>query len=376
MNFLSVAKYSIIKLYRWRVNKTFNKKIKTIYSNILSLRSFNNKMISEHLSKWKILDKGATELWYKVFSSVRGIEDINYVPENIYYNIIEPCLNNKYLGKSYSDKNFYEFYYKTELFPDSIIRNIDEVFYNRNYERINLNDDSLIHILKPFGEIIIKPAIDSGGGDKVNKFSYSQDTWVDKTGNILSTAYLNKVYKTNYIIQECLEQHTFFSRFNKSSFNTIRIFTYRSVKDDSIIILHSILRAGKKGMNVDNQASGGTSCGIRIDGTLNHYAVDKYGNKSGSINDVDLSENISIPKYSEMKSMAVDLAKKNIHSRLLGLDFGLDIKDRLRLFEINNLNNEINFYQMNNGSLFGEYTNEVIDYCKTHLKTFVIDYNF
>ena len=62
-----------------------------------------------------------------------------------------------------------------------------------------------------------------------------------------------------------------------------------------------------------------------------------------------------------MKQMAIYYAKKNFYSRLMGLDFCVDINNKVILIEINNQFGAISF-QMNAGPLFGEYTDEVIQY--------------
>jgi hypothetical protein len=54
----------------------------------------------------------------------------------------------------------------------------------------------------------------------------------------------------------------------------------------------------------------------------------------------------------------------------------VDITNQVKLIEINNNNNEINFYQMNRGPLFGKYTQEIINYCQKSRKSFCIDFDY
>ena len=75
-----------------------------------------------------------------------------------------------------------------------------------------------------------------------------------------------------------------------------------------------------------------------------------------------------------MIDIAKKIAKLNYYSRLLGIDLGMDNNGRIRIIEINSVNNEINFYQMNNGPLFGDYTKEIIDYCKKNQISYCFDY--
>jgi hypothetical protein len=60
---------------------------------------------------------------------------------------------------------------------------------------------------------------------------------------------------------------------------------------------------------------------------------------------------------------------------LLGFDFCVTENNEIKLLEINCKNIEINFLQMNNGPLFGEYSKEIIDYCLHTKKNVVIDFH-
>jgi hypothetical protein len=60
----------------------------------------------------------------------------------------------------------------------------------------------------------------------------------------------------------------------------------------------------------------------------------------------------------------------------LGFDVCLDHNGDIKLLEVNNMNNEINFYQMNNGPLFGLFTDEVLRFLTTNLKTIMLDFDY
>lgn len=69
---------------------------------------------------------------------------------------------------------------------------------------------------------------------------------VNDEGQELSLAHLTKVYKKDFILQECVNPSAFVKQFNETSFSTLRIFTYRSVKDDAIHFIGGYLRVGAK----------------------------------------------------------------------------------------------------------------------------------
>jgi len=377
MNCNELIKKILANSYNLKKSKTCSKKIRYIAKNLeVNKKNYNKKKVQQHKEKWAILKKNVNSLWYKVYSLVLQREEINFIPEDIYYCIVEPCLNNKQLSKAYADKNSYELFFDSKLFPTTILRNIDGKFYTYDYEFIDISDKTLEKKIESFNKIIIKPSIDSGGGKSVELFINIKGKFFNEYGKELSVNYLEKHFQRNFLIQSYISQHSFFKQFNKESVNTVRIFTYRSVKDDKIIVLHSILRVGRPGRHVDNQAAGGLSCGIDKKGKLNNYAVDKYGNRYTNINGRYLDKETIVPFYSKMVEIACKIAPKHKYSRLLGFDFCVDINNQIKIIEINNVNNEINFYQMNNGSLFQEYTDEIINYCTKNQKSFVLDYYY
>jgi hypothetical protein len=76
----------------------------------------------------------------------------------------------------------------------------------------------------------------------------------------------------------------------------------------------------------------------------------------------------------EIRDTALEVASCYRYSRLLGLDFAVDKGGEVILIEVNDSNNEINFFQMSSGPLFGTFTEEVVSLCRSLPRSFVIDY--
>lgn len=360
-----------------RNNYVCNKKIKKIYQiQKHKFKGINNKVLAEHRKKWRKLSKKINDKWFKVYNRISGIESMDYVPENIYYNIIEPRLNNRVFTTAHADKNFYNIYFNENiLFPKTIWQNINGVIYNDRYKPFSPDDKTFFKKLNEYDQIILKPSAESGGGRRVELFKKEKENvFYNSKREILSINYLRRKYFNNFIIQEYIEQHDFYRRFNPSSVNTVRIFTYRSVFNEEIIPLHAVLRVGRQGKIVDNQASGGIACGIAPGGKPNHFAVDKWGNVYESSNSISFSEVGEIFMFEKMVQYVKALAPKMFYSRLNGFDFCVDRDAKVRLLEINSKNIEINFLQMSTGPLFKEYTDEVIEYCRQHPKSICLDF--
>lgn len=307
-----------------------------------------------------------------MYGNISGIWDHRYAPEDIYYNHIEPRLNNKFFSKAYTDKNYYTAFLGGFGLPETIICNRDGIFYD-NKERV-IQPGDIIPVLCREDSLIIKPAVDSGGGKGVSLWRRSGDSHLSAEGDPLTVTLLNNLYGRNFTIQRLINQHPFYSAFNRSSVNTVRMLTYRSVTDERIHIIQTVLRVGATGSITDNQASGGYACGVTADGKITGKAVDKKGHIYTGINSVSLIAGTELVSFAEMKEAAVAIASQFHYSRLLGLDLCLDTEGKVRLIEVNNVNNEINFYQMLNGPLFGEFTGEIVNWCINERRTFLIDF--
>lgn len=338
-------------------------------------KTLDKTLLSEHLNIWKKTKAvKVNSYWFKLYSFVSGIQSANYIPENVYYSEVEPRLNNHIFSISSTDKSLYSRYkILSNYYIGLVLTNRDGSFYDSNDSFVSLiTDEKLFDILNTYEKLIIKPTIDSGGGKGIKIALKVCGTW--KVDNeLLSISYLNGYFKENFIIQEYIKQHHFFRTFNNTSLNTIRVFTYRSVIDNRVHVLHNILRVGKKGSYVDNQAAGGVSCKIRENGTLNSFCIDKFGNKSTVINSVAL-ENQKVPFIEEIKQIAIKIAQEFYYSRALGFDFCVNEKNEIKIIEVNNKNNEINFFQMNGDALFREHTEEIINYCSKTSKSFSFDF--
>lgn len=80
----------------------------------------------------------------------------------------------------------------------------------------------------------------------------------------------------DFLIQRCITQHSALSKLHPSSINSMRLVTVRSLKDNQIYVLPSILRIGTNGSIVDNTSQGGVAVGFNLaTGRLNEYGLQK-----------------------------------------------------------------------------------------------------
>ena len=365
----SFAKYIINELLELKTAFLIYKKTVVIKRTLGSYNKIDNEIYNQHKRIWAPIYHKFKKINLDIYCYISGIISSYYIPEIVYYNIVEPTLNNRNFSHAYSDKNIYDLLFEEKnLFPQTVLRRINGVYYDEEYKNISLTPLYFQNIIKKFNKIILKPSTGTGGGRNVVMFELNNNVIRSKE-NILNIEYLENIRYQNFILQEYIEQSDYFAQFNKSSLNTIRMFTYRSCYSEKIDVLSSVLRIGREGSIVDNQAAGGISIGIKKDGTLNNFAINKYGSKFTSFNGYDFTNYNRIPQYDAMKRIAIYIAERMLYTRLLGIDISYDKNEKIRIIEINVKNIEINFLQMNNGPLFQSEVNEIIQYCRRNYKT-------
>lgn len=313
------------------------------------------------LKKWKLIDKNISVYSYRIFSRYVG-QNIDLMPLETCAVLVEPNLCPVSYFDFYNDKNAFDKLFPNGFLPRTLVRNINGFYYDENYQLLNerIIDDFLIKESK----VVVKPTVGGESGKGVQVFTKYDGIWKNKKGDVISKDYLELNYQENFIVQEYLQQSQFMNSLNNSSVNTIRIMTYRSVINDEIFIPNAILRVGASGEEVDNAHHGGMFCGISDNGTLGKYMCNFLGIKKTVFNGVDYEKNnFVIPNYEQVINFAKRTARQVIHHRLLALDIMMDINNQPHLIEINVGGFSAWLFQFTTGSVFKEFTNEIVKYC-------------
>lgn len=336
------------------------------------------EFVKQYNRKWEFFGQRNISRYPEVYSKINAIKSVNYIPEVVYYKVVQPTLNNKAYSLAYADKNFYEQFLDgySNLFPVTVLRSIEGRLFDKNY--VFLKDfETAFGTIAQDKAYILKSSAETSGGTGVFELKIRNDG-IMLGSHLMGIEEIKKFtvekFRGSYVLQQKIVQHPWYAGFNESSVNTVRIVTYRSVKDESIAVLHTVLRFGQKGSLVDNQAAGGLTCGIDNEGRPGRFAVNKIGHRFDDNQTLKTKSTQIAPGWETMKQIALDIAAKYHYHRVLGFDFCLDVNGNVRLLEINCKNLEINFIQMNNGPLFDEYTGEVIDFCKQHKKSVFIHF--
>lgn len=349
-----LGKKIMIIWIRLATNRYFRQRFQDFYNiHPEYRRPVDPSIEKKHIMLWQVIRKNVNLNTLRLCANISGKTNSLIVPEDVFNSDIQRILCWQQEKIHYlENKSFYNRWYPGNIFPQCFIHNIDGSLFNSQYVPIAENElDNLLNNLEY--PIVIKPNMDSAGGANVKFPKNAEELRHLIIGN------------KNYVVQEKIQQDEFFNKFNRYGLNTIRVNLYRSVITNEIHYLNASLRMGRGG-SLDNITSGGIQCFINENGYLNDYAVDVMCNKFDRHPDTNIkfSDVIQIPKYEEMKSLAIRVARDMYLSRLISLDLCFDINKQWRVIEINLNDCAIEFAQFAGEPFFGPFTEEVINYCR------------
>lgn len=340
------------------------------FKRYLEIQHFDSKKAEgeeAYRKKWSVLCNRVDPYTYRFFCHFCGFTP-NIVPEDIGHSIIEEMLNPKSYRRAYSDKNLFPLFVGPQNVPRIILCRINGGSLLDSAYRCAEKDIS--HYTGNIDRLILKPSVNSSSGRGIVMFCRNNNSFVAvNEGIVLTKDYLID-YAKDFCLQEAITQHSFMNDLCSSAVNTIRLCLYRSVKNDEPIITASILRIGKNGSIVDNAHAGGMFIGIDVTtGKLGQHVMDQYGNKSEIWNGVDFTNKaLFIPNWDMVLDFAKNIGRRILHHRLIALDIAIKEDGKPVLIEYNINCFSYWLFMLTNQECFGDYTDEVIEYCKKRLQ--------
>lgn len=306
--------------------------------------------------KWSKITGGGYKLSYKeleVFKHFNGF-DSRYLSHNLYLPLVSRRLNNYHYTKFFEDKGLLGHLSTSITFPYCIIRCVNGEYYDNSFRQIS-KDKAKEYLGNHKGKIVFKIARESSGGHGVRMI----DTAFDKDAK-QRVFQLMDTFGTDYVVQEAICQHETMAKFNRTSVNTLRINTL--YLNGKISLCGTVLRIGKDGSFVDNMSSGGMGIGVDGTGHLNEYGYDYGCNQLYEMNGVRFAgEKIDfVPDIVDhiLKAHEKDFS----FCKFIGWDVCINQDGKPIVIEINASQPGIFGEQLNFGPIFGDRTEEVIDY--------------
>lgn len=353
-----------------RVVKTYNKKVCTIFKKRPDLNKAISKETTEkHLALFRKLGIPYDDRWLRLYTNLSGIEDYRYVPESIYASVIERVMNEcECANHEYEDKNIFEKLIDKKYLPDTILRYVRGCFFDQNFNFISKEAAKKILSIDN-GTIIGKTSSESSGGKGVIAFNYNNGKYISEDNIILSVEWIEQ-NQIHYIIQKALIQCEFTKQFNPTSVNTCRMMTMRCPWDGKVVLLKSFLRMGITKTAVDNMSSGGICVGINNAGELDTCAytyIDRMCLKEHPATKITF-KGLKHPYYNSMKDAIINESEKIPDFNIISWDVIADQYGQVKILESNLISQNPDISQLAFGSLFGDYTEQLIDWVSQHMK--------
>lgn len=299
------------------------------------------KQIEEY---WKPFHKVNTR-YHAWYSSRNSIFDPRYIPDNLYYTIIDQYFNNRKYGWGVNDKNYYSLWFPDVKQPKTVIRKVNNIFYDADYHIIS--ETEAIKLCYNHKILIIKPANETGGSRGIQFWTMGEDIKLKLSQN------------SSLIVQTMIKQHKELERIHKDSVNTLRIMTL--IMNEQVYHVSTVLRMGVGGSKVDNASAGGITCGVKENGQLKEVAYSAHGDLYHEHPQGFHFSDCIVPGYSKAVEMVKHCHEKMGHFRLISWDVAIDEEGDPILIESNLRNGECDFHQFNNGPLFGNMTDQVLE---------------
>ena len=326
-----------------------------------------NRFSDKRVAYFKEFGFKVSSIYSEIYPIYNGIESDRYLPASLYYYYITPFLCNLNFMEAYVDKNIYHFLFPDVKQPSTIVRCINGRYYTSNLQELSLED--AISALSSHYSFIIKPSLETGGGNGVSKIKKhdSQDWKLTINSTI-------KAYGDNWIAQVQVKNSKEMATFNASSLNTMRIYTFRTTNrptnQQTYVELGSTLRFGGKGMDVDNACSGGGFMAIDKEGNLSERVWRYADFKPYTTNDFGFKP-FKLSKFAEAKELCLKLHSRLPYFDLIGWDIAVDDNDELILIEFNRTP-DCEHFQIAHGPMFGEYLDDLLDKVKDNTTEFTV----
>lgn len=291
------------------------------------------------------------DLWHKAYAAASGVSSVDYMPEDLFYNVFENRLNPPQRKEAYKDKNHYDRLGWTCL-PETIFRVINGRLFDPSYQMIDATTALKLAYETGLAEFVVKPARETGGGSKVmfSDFDTLMRFVPEQSGN-----------GADWIIQCPVVQHEVMAELHPSSVNTIRIMTIRM--DAEISVVSAFVRIGAGKARVDNLTpGGGLGAGIAPDGRIRNCG---YNTKLQRLtrhpnHDYQLDQFV-IPSFAEAQRACIALHATIPELDLISWDVAIDHRGRPTVLEFNVRRQDINLSQVCNGPVLSPYIDAVLE---------------
>jgi hypothetical protein len=262
---------------------------------------------------------------------------LDYIPPFYYFNIYWENRHRELDKTLYQSKIFQNHLFAKLNIPSpqvfAVVKN-GRLYASENVQ-ITIKDLIDNNIKTDNGSLFCKPEFGRGGIGIVHLIKKGNSIHVN--GKPVSNEEIMSFFKNDekYIVQEGFIQSREMDKINKSSVNTLRIYT--QFKDDKVVLPACILRMGVNNSFVDNLSQGGLMNVINVeDGSLADYAQIKLEDRKyyEHPDSKYVFKNARIENWAEIKSQIISYSYLLSECKDLGWDVAIG-DNGFKVLEIN-----------------------------------------
>jgi hypothetical protein len=290
------------------------------------------------------------DLWHKVYAAASGRPSVDYLPEDIFYNVFENRLNPRHRKASYGDKNHYD-RLGWSCLPETVFRIINGRLFDASYHMIDLDAALLLAQAAGLSEFVAKPARATGGGVGVR--------FLDP-GQLASFAAAQNKPNADWIFQHPIRQHADLARLHPNCVNTLRIITIRMERVATVV--SAFLRIGTGTARIDNLTAGkGIAVGVEKDGRLSNYGYDNDLRRSEAHPDHGYAfEGLIVPSFQAAQQSCIRLHETIPELDFISWDVAIAYDGAPVVLEFNIRRQDIIMSQVCSGPVLKPYIDEVL----------------
>ena len=286
--------------------------------------------------------------WYKAKGNLTNVK---LIPDTVFHSKIEPFFSDLKSIDAFSNKCYYSLLFQGFKTPYTVAKYINGMYMDDNFKILSF--DEVTKLCREEDEIIIKPALDSGGGRNITFLKMREKNADRELEKILEK------YNKDFVIQRVVIQHEELQNMNPTSLNTVRIQSF--LYHGKVHILSAFLRVGLAGARVDNLCKGGISIAMKENGDFHSIAYDGNGNKFYQHPNGYKFNGNKMPAYDKIIKSVKKLHPRFANYGIIGWDIAVDESGEPVFIEFNLIDTCIQAPQLSNGPFFKELTDEVLD---------------
>jgi|SRR5690625_610806 len=345
--------------------KTKTKAFKRYYNAGL-LENKDSLYVDEVRSYWlENYNKEIDPVLHLASLNLTGKRDKRIVPAPVMWHEIIPFLNDQNMAVGYRDKNIYDNLFNTPRAAEIVLKRIRGRYFDTNNNAIDKVQANKV-LLNDNDSLIIKPS-DTNDGHGIEKIDCKDGELLLNNERITITD-LEAMYEYNFIAQKVIQQHPIMAAPHPASVNTLRMVTMRW--NNEIKYLSTFARFGANDAVKDNAGAGGICIGVTNTGEFMDIALDEHCTTYSyhPTTSFDFSQLEQIPNFEKFIKLVTELHKDILHLDYISWDIAVGV-DGLPVFIEANFAGATWLYQLAfQGPLFGDDTQEIIQYISKNLK--------